>query len=273
MPEQVVLPEQVCAIDWSGALAPAAQRRGIAVAACELVSGAVTLRRGLLRAQVEAELAALAAARAQVVVGLDFSFSLPAWFVRGLGCANAPALWERVARGGESWLREPHPEFWGRRRGSGPPPGHRGPEWQGYRACERAIHPAGRLPQSSFQIGGAGAVGTGSLRGMPMLARLHAAGWRIWPFDPPGFPLLVEIYPRALTGPVVKSSAAARAIYLQQPLYRTLPQPVLAAARASEDAFDALISALAMRGAAPSFATLSPAADEDTRLEGAIWLP
>lgn len=41
----------------------------------------------------------------------------------------------------------------------------------------------GIRPTSGFQIGGAGAVGTGAVRGMPMLARLRAAGFAIWPFD------------------------------------------------------------------------------------------
>ena len=36
-------------------------------------------------------------------------------------------------------------------------------------------------PKSTFQIGGAGAVGTGSLRGMPHLLTLREAGCAVWP--------------------------------------------------------------------------------------------
>src|SRR5947207_2673911 len=62
----------------------------------------------------------------------------------------------------------------------------------------------GIRPKSVFQIGGAGAVGTGSIRGMSLLKRLSDAGFAVWPFDSAQFPLVVEIYPRLLTGSVKK---------------------------------------------------------------------
>jgi hypothetical protein len=268
------LQDLVLAIDWSGALAPAVQRRSIAVACADVSGGAVTLRRGLLRGEVEAEVAALGRSGAQVVAGLDFSFSLPEHFLEQQGCASAPQLWALVQAEGERWLREPgHPHFWGRRKGERQPAGQRAPQWLGYRACERAAALGRRLPGSTFQIGGAGAPGTGSLRGMPMLARLRAAGWSVWPFDLPRLPLLVEIYPRLLTGPVVKSDPTARTQYLAGPEYAGLPDAVRAEAAASEDAFDALVSALVMRGHAAEFARLRRAQDRRTLLEGAIWRP
>jgi hypothetical protein len=85
--------------------------------------------------------------------------------------------------------------------------------------------------------------------------------------------MLVEIYPRLLTGPVVKSDAGARARYLGGPEYAGLPDAVRAEAAASEDAFDALVSALVMRGHAAEFARLRQAEDRRTLLEGAIWRP
>ncbi len=258
-------PRTVVAIDWSGALDALAQRRGIQAAVCDVESGAVSVEGGRLRGDVEDWLLAMGG---PVVVGIDFSFSYPAWFLRELGCADAPAFWDVVARQGEDWLREGHPELWGRRKGSGPPPGHRG--GRGYRACE-LLAASGRRPGSSFQVGGAGAVGTGSLRGIPMLPRLRAAGWSVWPWDAPRLPMLVEIYPRALTGPVVKSSAAARALYLRR-IASLAPEPCVAA-EASGDVFDALVSALAMREHAAGFAALPIAGTEQERLEGAIWTP
>ena len=107
---------------------------------------------------------------------------------------------------------------------------------------------------------------------MPVLRRLREAGWRVWPFDPPDYPLLVEIYPRLLTGPVVKRSPPARSLYLRE-RFPWLSADLFNEAAGSEDAFDALVSALVMREHAASFAGLRQAANEEMRLEGAIWAP
>ncbi|RRA47897.1 hypothetical protein [Acidipila sp. EB88] len=277
LPASHSVPTLVIAIDWSGALAPAAQRRAICAAVCEVATGQVEVLSGRLRSEVEQWLLALGCSEPSVVVGLDFSFSYPAWFLQSLGCATAPALWTTVAEQGEAWLRAPHPHFWGRRKGSGTPPAHGAPQWLGYRVCERTILRAlagnRRVPSSSFQIGGAGAVGTGTLRGMPMLARLRTAGWSVWPFDPPASPLLLEIYPRVLTGAVHKSNRAARTDYLRQPRFETLCPLARAAAEQGEDAFDAVISVMVMAQHAAAFATLQQATGDPDRLEGAIWQP
>jgi hypothetical protein len=264
-------PRRWVAVDWSGALDPAAQRRGIWIAQCR-EGERVVLQSGESRAAVETTLLRAASETPELVAGLDFSFSYPAWFLAELGCASAPELWERVAADGEGWLTRPHAHFWG--RGKVPrPAGHAGPGWLGYRQTEIEAKSGNTLPRSSFQIGGAGAVGTGSVRGMPMLARLRAAGWSVWPFDPPHLPMLVEIYPRLLTGPVVKSSAAARSAYLARAEFAALPEPVRRTAEASEDAFDALVSAWRMREHAADWASLPWPPDARTRLEGAIWRP
>ena len=130
----------------------------------------------------------------------------------------------------------------------------------------------GISPKSCFQIGGAGAVGTGTIRGMPWLRRLRAAGIAVWPFDPPSLPVVLEIYPRALTGVVNKSSAEARRLHLQQ-MSCDLPVELEAEAVASQDAFDAAVPALVVDrhrkevGQLPSF-THGP-----YWLEGKIWTP
>ena len=275
--EPVIDVARVIAIDWSGATAEAAQRRGIYAAVCETPEAGVALLGGRPRTEVEGWLARMAEQQEPVVAGLDFSFSYPAWFLRELGCSSAPELWALAERDGERWLREPHAHFWGRRKGSGTPTGHRAPGWLGYRECERAVAARAwgnkRLPLSSFQIGGAGAVGTGTVRGLPMLQRLRAAGWSVWPFDPPRLPLLVEIYPRALTGPVVKNNAIAREAYLRQARFARLAPAIHKEAAESEDAFDALVSGLAMREHADEFVTLQESEDEIEHMEGAIWLP
>jgi hypothetical protein len=106
-----------------------------------------------------------------------------------------------------------------------------------------------------------------------MLARLHQAGFHLWPFQAAELPLALEIYPRLFTGAVVKSSRDARLAHLQQPRYARLPSDVLAKATASEDAFDALCSVLGMVEHAAHLNTLTQDCHPAARLEGAIWNP
>jgi hypothetical protein len=238
----------------------------------------------------------------RMVVGVDFCFSYPAWFVEEHGAESAKEFWGIVAVHGERWLARECEEarFWGRvgpRRTGKKPAEFCGDEGAGRmlrradEACKvraaildakLAARVKGIAPKSPFQIGGAGAVGTGTLRGIPQLQRLHAAGFRVWPFEEPELrgknarPLVVEIYPRLLTGEVRKSSAEARATYLanrrrEDAAYRVLGRDVLAKARGSEDAFDALVSVMAMSAQRTSFLVLRKATDAVTLMEGAVW--
>jgi hypothetical protein len=141
------------------------------------------------------------------------------------------------------------------------------------RLTERRVPRIGGIgPKSVFQIGGPGAVGTGSIRGMPLLAALRAAGACIWPFDLPGWPRVVEIYPRLLSGPVHKSSPSARRELLER-RFPSLDAAHRQAAVDSEDAFDAAVSALVMLEHAADLAALPPESDPRLRLEGRIWYP
>ena len=130
----------------------------------------------------------------------------------------------------------------------------------------------GSSPKSVFQIGGAGAVGTGSLRGMPCLGMLHAAGFSIWPFHEPTRPTVIEIYPRLLTGAVVKSSHDSRLAYLRR-AFPELPRAMVDLAASSEDAFDAAVSAMVMSRHTSELEALERATDPQVLLEGAIWWP
>jgi hypothetical protein len=250
---------RVIAVDWSGAAAGAERRIWLAEAASS--GGLVDLHNGRTREQLAHELLVLIGADSHVVIGFDFGFSFPLWYLDELGVVCAPELWAHVAREGEGWLHECAPPFWGR-------PGRARPALEThFRRTELAVRARhGFALKSMFQIGGAGAVGTGSIRGMPLLHRLQAAGACVWPFDPPGWPLVVEIYPRLLTGPVVKSRASARDEYLA----RWYPdvRPI-----ASEDAFDAAVSALVMARHADDLASLPAEPDAELRREGRIWYP
>ncbi|HEY2430634.1 MAG TPA: hypothetical protein VGI06_16985 [Acidimicrobiales bacterium] len=248
-------------MDWSGARDAAVQRRTIWVA--EASGGELrSLTAGRTRAETVDHL--LGVADDQTLIGLDFAFSFPAWWVRACGADDGPAMWEVAAARGEEWLAECPPPFWGRpgrRRpvaGAGRPEAG-GPEAGGpeagrseWRRTELAGPPGAARPKSVFQVGGAGAVGTGSIRGMPDLARLRAAGMAVWPFDggpfsatngARGAPAVAEVYPRWCTGPVVKSRAAARAAHIATRWPGVAPALATLAA-ASEDAFDAACTAL-----------------------------
>jgi hypothetical protein len=212
------------------------------------------------REQAADRLIAAADADPDLVVGLDFGFSLPAWFLRFNGYAAVAELWSDAARL-ERWLADCPPPFWGRtgcRRPSGPPEQH-------WRRTELAVTPR---PKSVFQIGGAGAVRTASLRGMPVLARLQAAGFSVWPFDPagPGSPVVAEVWPRLFAPTVVKSRRPEREAWLAT--LPGVPAALRSLAEASDDAFDAVVAALGM---SRSTALASGGADPIARLEGWIW--
>lgn len=257
---------RVVAVDWSGAAGTRLRSLWVGTAEDGRLLGLEPVPSR--RQAVDGLVAAADDAGGRLVVGLDFAFSFPAWFLRQHGIDEVTGLWRLAAAEGERWLGQCPAPFWGR-------PGTRRPDLPAaLRATEATAAATGGIrPKSAFQIGGAGAVGTGSVRGMPHLLELRQAGFAVWPFDPPALPLVVEIYPRLLTGPVAKRDPAARADYL-----RDLPDPVLPAAlaeraAASEDAFDAAVSALVMSRHAASFAALDRPGLPDVDLEGAIWAP
>ena len=253
------------AVDWSGARAGGGRRTWLAeVIGDELVF----LQNRWNLERLLAWLIARAEREPLLVLGLDFAFSFPAWFVSERFGGVAEVGWEQAFAKGEAWLHDMASPFWGRS-------GSRRPALSGgrghFRSTEQSLSPAFGRPKSVFQVGGAGAVGTGSIRGMPLLARLRQAGFAIWPFNPPSLPLVVEIYPRALTGPVVKSDAAARHQYLDAWQWPSdLPSRTRVAE--TEDSFDAAISARQMALHTTEFADL-PAPSHLDRVEGRIWLP
>jgi hypothetical protein len=105
-----------------------------------------------------------------------------------------------------------------------------------------------------------------------MLPRLRENGFSIWPFDEPRLPLLVEIYPRLLTGAVKKSVREERVRYLKEKIPRkSLTKKSWAEAENSEDAFDAAVSAIKMGERRAEFAQLRRLVDEDRQLEGKVW--
>jgi hypothetical protein len=262
------------AVDWSGAVHGVRKKMWLAEARDGRL---VRLECGRDREELIAHLIDLARRERNLAVGLDFAFSFPEWFLRWRGVPSARGIWSLAARHGEQWLAECAYPFWGK-KGKRKPAADATPSL--YRRTESEQLPVrGIVPKSVFQIGGAGAVGTGSLRGMPWLARLQEEGFAIWPFDEASAeigraraPIALEIYPRFFTGGVAKSNAAARALHLAR-RFADQERSLLEIAAASEDGFDAAVSALAMQAHANAIERL-PAPDDDVfRLEGRIWRP
>ena len=250
------------ALDWSGAADPLTQRRRIWVAVAE-DGRLVSLTAGRTRLEAVDHLLGILERGEATVAGLDFAFGFPEWWSRATGATDGPSLWGVAAEFGEEWLAACAPPFWGRPGRPRPPVG---PD-QEWRRTERQLPPGARRPKSVFQIGGAGAVGTGSIRGMPQLSRLHAAGVAVWPFDdwPAGGPVVAEVYPRWCTGPVNKSDPTQRAAHLAR-CWPGLCPAHREAAIASDDAFDAACAALVLSRALPPTVGL----DAIDRIEGRV---
>lgn len=262
---------RLIAIDWSGNETIAGQRKHIWMA--EWRRGAVCLTAGRTRLETIEAVIAAADGDPSLVAGFDFSFAYPAWFVHKLGCRTAADAWRMTIANGDRWLRECHAPFWGRPK-TRRPERHYGDPWLGFRHTELEVaQRTGKLPTSTFQIGGAGAVGTGSIRGMPHLLQLQQAGFSIWPFDPSSVQMAIEIYPRIFTGRTQVSDAAARARHLESSRFDDLPAEVLAAARNSPDAFDALCALMGMVANADDLTRLTQTTDPEELLEGRIWVP
>lgn len=292
--------QRVIGIDWSGRVDVSGQRRHIWAGVWTMSADGksnVKLEAGRTRDEVGDWLIELAGETPGMVVGIDCCFSYPGWFLAEHGCTNVFDFWRHVAAGhGERWLARECEDrrFWGKPHkrpaefcGEGLRRMMRFTDWDNKIAQaleggdrERAAKMRGIGPKSPFQIGGSGSVGTGSLRAMPFLLRLHAAGFRVWPFEDfrSSTPLLIEIYTRLMTGPVAKSNEAARKTYLaarrrEDPLYAGLSRGVMAKALGSEDAFDALVTTLEMVRNRDEFAKLRATKDEVLRLEGITWRP
>jgi hypothetical protein len=240
---------RILTVDWSGAGPGHARRLWVA----EVHDGRlVALRNGQTRDAVTMQLVATTvSARAQgerVLLGLDFAFGFPSWYLASRGWTSSANAWATFTSAAvDDVLSAPTFPFWGReptrtrptalREESDTPPS---------RATERSLRDIAR-PFSVFQLVGAGAVGVGSLRGMATLAALHAAGARVWPFtDDVGGPgvVVAEVWPRLAAPDVIKSNAASRRAALQAIANVVTCAPSdLAAAAESDDAFDALAAA------------------------------
>ena len=261
---------RVIAVDWSGR-SGADQRRALWLA--EAVNHElIRLEAGRSREETVELVIAEADQDSELIIGLDFAFSLPEWYLRDRSL-TPQALWARLADqaltprmrslGLAQWMNSPDPPFWTTAEGHAQLAAD-----QKFRRTEIEVRAAGSRPKSVFQLVGAGQVGRGSLYGMQALHHLAATGFRIWPFDEVRLPLVLEIFPRLLTGPVIKSSQSERERYLAT---LRIPDELGRRAAASDDAFDAAVSALVMSAAVSELLALRSKPDD--LIEGRIWQP
>jgi hypothetical protein len=224
----------VVAIDWSGARAVSAQRRAIATATVR--DGTLHVDSGRTRTETVEHVLAMPP---PLVVGFDFSFGFPAWVCECRRVTTGPDFWAVVAAEGETWLENRRSPFHGYAKGDRPN------DVELLRVTERQLR-----AKSSFQSNGKGTVGTGTVRGIPYLARLRDEGFAIWPFDTAGERTVVEIYPSAL-----------RRVHAGEQTYAT------------EHERDAAISALVMWEHRTEFTRLRASTDPIAHLEGEVWMP
>ena len=263
------------AVDWSGAKGTGQQKKKIWVAEAanrELLR----LESGRTRDEVVGVLVKAVQSQENLVIGLDFAFSFPQWYLQWQNLSSARELWELAGEEGSDWIHNMTCPFWDGQKGERPEEFSRDTSLA-YRETESGIADLklpDANPESVFKLVGHKQVGRGSILGQPFLLTLQKAGAAIWPFETPKIPVVIEIYPRLLTGRVKKTDRGARIDYLT----RKYPDLDLNSSPAremveSDDAFDAGVSALVMSAHAGDFARLERATEPPKSLEGEIWSP
>lgn len=263
------------AVDWSGNALERNQRQAIWLAVVE-AGHLVRLEGGRTRDKMIDLLEGEIKSGGPTFIGFDFAFSFPQWYLQWRQFDSAKDLWQLAAKEQDVWLNGHTWPFWGR-----PGPYQRRPDDLGEDLWFRQTdvgHENGN-PKSVFQVYGGGAVGTGTIRGLPALARLQDAGAAIWPFDDPqpDGTTVIEIYPRLFYGYTVKTSDSvagreSRQAYLERE-YGHVEQQWRDGMIESGDAFDAGVSALVLSANGVKLRGLRRTTDQRTLLEGKIWSP
>lgn len=265
------------ALDWSGARGE--RQRGIALAVASGAAAPALVRPGHVwsRAEVAMWLDEVAASRADMLIGFDFSAAFafadrgayfPFWAESPAGIRALWALVERIACGDphlEAGAFLAHREARRHFRHAAGDVGDLFEPGAGRLRCvehyQRATRQAASV--SNFNLVGAAQVGKASLSGMRLLHRL---GGRIplWPLDPVPArgPLLVEIYTslaaRAAGLPAGRSKIRDGAA-LDAALAALGSAPVGLKGPVSDHASDALLTAAWLRAIAGEAAIWTPA--------------
>ena len=263
------------AVDWSGDAGKSKQRRVICLAVVE-AGRLVRLEGGRTRDETIDLLVGEIKSGGPAFIGFDFAFSFPHWYLQWRQLDSAGSLWHLAAREQEAWLNGQTWPFWGRPGPYKHRPGDLGKDrW--FRQTDEGRENGN--PKSVFQVNGGGAVGTGTIRGLPALPRLQDAGAAIWPFDDPrpSGATVIEIYPRLFYGHAVRTGNSvagrnSRRAYLERQ-YAHVERSWRDDMIESGDAFDAGVSALKMSTNGRNLRDLRRATDRRRLLEGEIWSP
>lgn len=294
--------DRIAILDWSAAGTPKTGKDSIWLAIAD--GSGVRSENIPTRMQAEARLNALIAEGDRLLIGVDFSLSLPAAALERLG-VDAAGLWRRLATSHTDTAKnlsnyrnvaaelnqrlEGDGPFWGNGAKADTPhlprtkPASALPEW---RACEEVAQSNGLSPKSCWQLAGAGAVGAQSLTGMPMVHRLRERGATVWPFDPINRVTIAEVYPSILSAEVRAHLSRHPDMVPDQTQVELLAQAlwVLNAGGTLPPLFDitptqeghilGLNHELALRAAVPS-ATLPPRLRNDcfAMPQGVNWVP
>jgi hypothetical protein len=209
--------ERVIGIDWSGAGAAQGQEIYVAEATAQDPPRVLSVVRAADRAAVEAFLRGnplrlskawsgwqapeLLAAAEMALVGLDFAFGFPRHF--SLPGAGTAWSWESLAAWCAGLEGDKHLVQALRAKPEAAKQFRLGSADSGavmhLRITEKELQGLGKRPASVFNLVGAQQVGAGSIRGIPVLARLRQNRTAaVWPFDEPASRqvTIVEVFPR-----------------------------------------------------------------------------
>lgn len=250
-------------IDWSGA--KGSRHRTIQIAMCRpgrAAPGIVVPPGGVWSRQAVLEWTIEAHAKGRVLVGIDFSFTLPfvdhgAYFPgEPLSPPTASELWalvDRFSDGGTDL-------YAGAVVAASPfAPHFRTPRMTGarfsrrHKVVEQACGQQGLgRPETVFHLIGPKQVGLGSLAGMRFLSALRreTRAIQVWPFDAvrPGVSTIVEVFPRAFLAAGGQGSTKVRsADALNEVLAAFGSEPVDLQGPVDDNAADAVVTAAALR--------------------------
>lgn len=263
------------AVDWSGNARKSGQRKAIRLAVAE-EDRLVRLEGGRTRDEVIDLLVGEIKSGTPTFIGFDFAFSFPQWYLHKRQLDSAESLWKLAAKEQEAWLNGQTWPFWGR---PGPYQHRHADLGEALRFRKTDDGRGNGNPKSVFQVNGGGAVGTGTIRGLPALARLQDAGAAIWPFGDTQScgTTVIEIYPRLFYGHAVRTGDSvagenSRRAYLERE-YGHVDRRWRDDMTESGDAFDAGVSALVMNANGGRLRGLRRTTDQRTLLEGKIWSP
>jgi hypothetical protein len=266
-------PRRCVGVDWSGAADPRTAARAIWLAVAE-GGRVVALETGRDRTETTERLSELVAEEPKTVIGLDFCFSAPAWFLEAQGMRSAGELWRWAARHA---ARDPRfvrglPEpFWGpsvRPRPAAP--------GDPLRRTDRQLRIPGARPSSFFKVSGPGSVGAQALLGMPELLTLCDVGVTVWPLDVPPLPVAVEVFPRALAHLLAADAARRTGADFRAAVVARHPEAfgdLAGVVAGNQDAFDAAVVAVALDRARDLVGQLIGTRAEQDLREGAILIP